>query len=171
MTAAIAVRDLRKSYGSVEAVRSVGFDVAEGEVFGLLGPNGAGKTTTIKMLVTLLIPTGGTARVLDDVVAEDPRRPRRGDQQRHQHLDRGRLAGAVRAEQAEELTLRDFEVDPAHGLDRLRPTAHKSGRLLVGPAQVLRFDCGHGRSLAFEGSSLHSAARGGVAQLVRAAES
>lgn len=55
----------------VEAVKGVDFEVAEGELFGLLGPNGAGKTTTIKMLITLLIPTAGSARVLGyDVVAD-----------------------------------------------------------------------------------------------------
>ena len=44
---AIEVRDLRKSYGHLEAVRGVNFDIEQGEVFGLLGPNGAGKTTTV----------------------------------------------------------------------------------------------------------------------------
>jgi ABC-2 type transport system ATP-binding protein len=48
--AAIAVSDLRKSYGGVEAVRGVSFEVAPGEVFALLGPNGAGKTTTVEIL-------------------------------------------------------------------------------------------------------------------------
>jgi ABC-2 type transport system ATP-binding protein len=48
--AAIRVRDLRKSYGSHEAVRGISFEIAEGEVFGLLGPNGAGKTTTVEVL-------------------------------------------------------------------------------------------------------------------------
>jgi ABC-2 type transport system ATP-binding protein len=48
--AAIAVSELRKSYGAVEAVRGVSFDVAPGEVFALLGPNGAGKTTTVEIL-------------------------------------------------------------------------------------------------------------------------
>jgi len=54
----------------VHAVRGVSFAVERGELFGLLGPNGAGKTTTIKMLITLLLPTGGRASVLGhDVVA------------------------------------------------------------------------------------------------------
>ena len=60
---------LRRTAKDVVAVDDISFDVAPGELFGLLGPNGAGKTTTIKMLTTLLIPTGGTARVLgEDVV-------------------------------------------------------------------------------------------------------
>ena len=47
---AITVRDLRKSYGALEAVRGISFEVERGEVFGLLGPNGAGKTTTVEIL-------------------------------------------------------------------------------------------------------------------------
>ena len=47
----------------VEAVRAIDLEVAEGEIFGLLGPNGAGKTTTMRMLCTLLVPTGGRATV------------------------------------------------------------------------------------------------------------
>jgi ABC-2 type transport system ATP-binding protein len=62
---------LRRRPLEVEAVRGISFAVEQGELFGLLGPNGAGKTTTIKMLITLLLPTGGSARVLGhDVVAE-----------------------------------------------------------------------------------------------------
>jgi ABC-2 type transport system ATP-binding protein len=68
---AIEVRDLVKSYGEVDAVRGVTFDVAPGEVFGFLGPNGAGKSTTINVLCTLATPTSGTARVGGyDVVAQ-----------------------------------------------------------------------------------------------------
>jgi ABC-2 type transport system ATP-binding protein len=68
---AVAVRGLRKSYGQLEAVKGVDFEVAPGEVFGFLGPNGAGKTTTINMLCTLIAPTGGSASVAGhDVVTE-----------------------------------------------------------------------------------------------------
>jgi ABC-2 type transport system ATP-binding protein len=60
---AIVVRGLAKSFGEVEAVRGVDFEVATGEVFGFLGPNGAGKSTTINMLCTLLRPSAGSATV------------------------------------------------------------------------------------------------------------
>jgi len=72
MTEVVEVRDLRKTYpdGS-EAVRGISFEVGEGEFFGFLGPNGAGKSTTIKVLITLLRATSGTARVFGhDVAAE-----------------------------------------------------------------------------------------------------
>jgi ABC-2 type transport system ATP-binding protein len=54
----------RGSRRDVEALKGVSFEVPPGQLFGLLGPNGAGKTTTIKILTTLLLPTGGQARVL-----------------------------------------------------------------------------------------------------------
>ncbi len=59
----LAVEDLRKSYGAVEAVDGVSFRVAPGEIVGLLGPNGAGKTTTINMILGVLSPTSGTIRI------------------------------------------------------------------------------------------------------------
>ena len=48
--ASVSVRDLRKSYGELEAIRGISFEIERGEVFGLLGPNGAGKTTTVEIL-------------------------------------------------------------------------------------------------------------------------
>src|SRR6476646_552900 len=61
MTPAIGVRNIVKTYGTFTAVKGLSFDVEEGEIFGLLGPNGAGKSTLIRMMVTLLPPTSGTA--------------------------------------------------------------------------------------------------------------
>jgi ABC-2 type transport system ATP-binding protein len=86
--AVIEAQDLRRTYRTttgilrrralqVEAVRGISFEVGEGELFGLLGPNGAGKTTTIKMLITLLIPTSGSARVLGFDVVEQAREVRK----------------------------------------------------------------------------------------------
>ena len=59
----IAVEELRKHYGEVNALDGVTFNVREGEVFGLLGPNGAGKSTTVRILVTLTTPDSGNASV------------------------------------------------------------------------------------------------------------
>jgi ABC-2 type transport system ATP-binding protein len=67
---AISVRDLRKSYGTYEALRGISFEIKEGEVFGLLGPNGAGKTTTIEILEGYRTRDGGDVEVL----AFDPER-------------------------------------------------------------------------------------------------
>jgi ABC-2 type transport system ATP-binding protein len=61
---AISVRGLRKSYGAVEALGGIEFEVARGEVFGLLGPNGAGKTTTVEILEGYRRRDGGTVEVL-----------------------------------------------------------------------------------------------------------
>ena len=61
---AISVRDLRKSYGTDEALRGISFEIEEGEVFGLLGPNGAGKTTTIEILEGYRTRNGGDVEVL-----------------------------------------------------------------------------------------------------------
>src|SRR5918998_5503218 len=60
----IRVRDLRKRYGAVDAVRGVSFQVGRGEVFGLLGPNGAGKTPTVEILEGYRRRSAGDVRVL-----------------------------------------------------------------------------------------------------------
>ena len=78
MTAAVRVRDLRKRYGSHEALRGVTFAVEQGEVFGLLGPNGAGKTTTVEILEGYRRRDGGEAEVL----GHDPGRAERSFRQR-----------------------------------------------------------------------------------------
>ena len=65
----IETKDLARSFGDVHAVRGVDLTVQQGEIYGFLGPNGAGKSTVVKMLTTLLEPSGGSATVLGhDVV-------------------------------------------------------------------------------------------------------
>ena len=73
MPNAIDVSELTKSYGKVEALRGVSFEVAEGEVFGLLGPNGAGKTTTVEILEGYRARDGGEANVLGLDPGDAPR--------------------------------------------------------------------------------------------------
>jgi ABC-2 type transport system ATP-binding protein len=75
---AIAVRDLRKSYDSYEALRGISFEIGEGEVFGLLGPNGAGKTTTVEILEGYRPRDGGEVEVL----GFDPQRAERSFRER-----------------------------------------------------------------------------------------
>ena len=71
MNRVIEVAQLRKIYADgIEALRGISFDVDEGEFFGFLGPNGAGKSTTIKILITLLRATSGSARVFGRDVAK-----------------------------------------------------------------------------------------------------
>ncbi len=60
---AVALRDLRKSYGDVEAVRGISFDVEKGEIFGFIGADGAGKTTTFQILAGVMNPTSGDATI------------------------------------------------------------------------------------------------------------
>jgi len=68
----IRALDVHKTYGEIQAVNGVTFEVARGEVFGLLGPNGAGKTTTVEMLEGLRRPDSGRLEVLGIDVARDP---------------------------------------------------------------------------------------------------
>ncbi|MEO6201646.1 MAG: ATP-binding cassette domain-containing protein, partial [Nitrospirales bacterium] len=68
---AIEVKGLGKTYDTVTAVKDLSLSVMQGEIFGLLGPNGAGKSTTLRILITTLTPTSGTATIFGhDVVKE-----------------------------------------------------------------------------------------------------
>lgn len=73
----VVVRGLTKTFydearGEVKAVQGIDFECRAGEIFGLLGANGAGKTTTLRMLSTILTPTGGSATILGHDIAKDP---------------------------------------------------------------------------------------------------
>jgi len=72
MSYAIKIKSLSKSFGTIDAVRNISFNVGYGEVLGFLGPNGAGKSTTMKMITGFLEPTAGTVEVDGHDVLEDP---------------------------------------------------------------------------------------------------
>ena len=74
---AIEARNLTRRFGAFTAVNAITFDVAKGEVFGFLGANGAGKTTAIRMLIGLLAPSDGEARVAGYDVATEAEAIRR----------------------------------------------------------------------------------------------
>ena len=74
---AILVEGLTRRFGDFTAVDAITFDVAPGEVFGFLGANGAGKTTAMRMLIGLLAPSAGTARVAGHDVGREPEQVRR----------------------------------------------------------------------------------------------
>ena len=76
MAPAVLIQNLKKSYGKVEAVKDVSFQIQPGEIFGLLGPNGAGKTTTLRCLCSLATPDSGTIDVSGVSVREHPRAAR-----------------------------------------------------------------------------------------------
>jgi len=73
----IEVRGLTRRFGTFTAVNEISFDVTQGEVFGFLGANGAGKTTAIRMLIGLLAPSAGTARVAGYDVASEAEQVKR----------------------------------------------------------------------------------------------
>jgi ABC-2 type transport system ATP-binding protein len=73
---AIEVKDLKKSFGSLKAVRGVSFQVAKGEILSLLGPNGAGKSTTISMLAGLLEPDSGEASIMGHSITSQSQQAR-----------------------------------------------------------------------------------------------
>jgi ABC-2 type transport system ATP-binding protein len=66
----VEVTHISKSFGDVEAVRDVNFEVGKGEIFGLLGPNGAGKTTTIRVMLDIFKPERGTVSILGGPMTE-----------------------------------------------------------------------------------------------------
>lgn len=70
----VAVANLQKRFGAVEAVKDVSFEVFPGEIFGLLGPNGAGKTTSIRMMMDIFRPDGGTVSLWGGPLTEEKKR-------------------------------------------------------------------------------------------------
>ncbi|HEY5124366.1 MAG TPA: ATP-binding cassette domain-containing protein, partial [Ignavibacteria bacterium] len=67
----IDITDLSKFYGKARGIEHVNLEINEGEIFGFIGPNGAGKSTTIRILLNLIFPTAGSARIMGmDIISE-----------------------------------------------------------------------------------------------------
>jgi ABC-2 type transport system ATP-binding protein len=150
---AIEVVELKKSFGDVEAVRGVSFEVATGEVFGFLGPNGAGKTTTINMLCTLAKPTSGQARVAGhDVVTE------RDDVRRHIGLvfQDQTLDGYLTAEQNLRLHAELYGVESGLVPARMRQVLEMVGLWDRKDSVVMTFSGGMRRRLEIARGLMHS---------------
>ena len=71
MEYAVVTQDLSRNYGDIEAVDSIDLRIPRGEIYGFLGPNGAGKTTLVRMLITLLLPSSGSATVAGYDIVRD----------------------------------------------------------------------------------------------------
>jgi ABC-2 type transport system ATP-binding protein len=153
MPAAIEVSALRKSFGNVEAVRGVDFDVAAGEVFGFLGPNGAGKTTTINMLCTLMRPSSGSARVAGHDVATE-----RDDVRRNIGLvfQDQTLDGYLTAEQNLRLHAELYGVESALVGARMHQVLEMVGLWERRKSTVMTFSGGMRRRLEIARGFLHS---------------
>ena len=111
--AVIETKDLRRSFGDIEAVRGVDLTVQSGEIYGFLGPNGAGKSTVVKMLITLLKPSGGSARVLglDVATQADQIRLRIGAALQDASLDQKQSGREILQMQGELFGLNQREID------------------------------------------------------------
>jgi len=113
----LAVHDLRKRYGPVEAVRGVSFEVREGEILGLLGPNGAGKTTTVECVIGLREPDAGS---IDICGLDARRRPREVKQKIGAALQTTALQDKITPREALRLfgSFYDRRADPDELIDR-----------------------------------------------------
>jgi ABC-2 type transport system ATP-binding protein len=155
---AIAVTDLVKAYGAVRAVDGISFAVRSGSVTGLLGGNGAGKTTTIAIIMGLILPTTGTARVLGADMARERHRvlhrlnfespyvelPKRLTVRQNLTIF-GRLYGVRDLsrridELASELALEEFLDRPAGHLSAGQKTRVALAKALVNRPEVLLLD-------------------------------
>jgi ABC-2 type transport system ATP-binding protein len=150
--AAIETKDLRREYGAVTAVDALSLDVRPGEVFGLLGPNGAGKTTTIKMLITLLPPTCGTATVAGHDIIHEPRLVRRSIGYVPQLLSSD---GALSARENLDISGRLYHIPGAERRERIDDALRFMGLAEVGDNLVRTFSGGMVRRLEIAQAMLH----------------
>ncbi len=143
---------LRREFGSVTAVEGLSLSVTPGEVFGLLGPNGAGKTTTIKMLITLLPPTSGSARVAGHDILREPRLVRRSIGYVPQLLSSD---GALTARENLDISGRLYHIPTAERKQRIEDALAFMGLADVAGNLVRTFSGGMIRRLEIAQAMLH----------------
>ena len=135
MDYAVETRGLARSYGEVRALDGIDLNISKGEIYGFLGPNGAGKTTLVRILITLLLPTSGSATVAGYDVLTQPNdiRLRIGAALQEAALDpkqtgreilwlQGRLYGLSRSEIDTRLDELSNLIDIGNAIDRLTGT-------------------------------------------------
>jgi len=150
--AIIETRELRREYGPVTAVDALSLAVRPGEVFGLLGPNGAGKTTTIKMLITLLPPTSGSATVAGYDVVREQRLVRRSIGYVSQLLSSD---GALSARENLDISGRLYHIPTAERSERMDAALAFMGLADVGDNLVRTYSGGMVRRLEIAQAMLH----------------
>ncbi|MDY0059045.1 MAG: ATP-binding cassette domain-containing protein [Myxococcota bacterium] len=146
----ISVQDIRKSYGSLQALDRVSFEVPAGQILGFLGPNGAGKTTMMKILTTFISPTAGTAKVAGYDVLDDSLEVRRrlgylpeqcpiyDDVTVYEYLEYVAEARDLPADRLQQRLYRTLELCGLTGrVDQIIGTLSKGYRQRVGLAQAM----------------------------------
>ena len=141
---AIRVRDLRKRYGAVEAVRGITLEVRAGEIFGLIGPDGAGKTSTFQILAGVMEATSGTAEVFGRPAREARTQTGYLTQTFSLYPDLSvdenlRYIGALRLVTAQEITVRGRRYLRMFGMDQF--ASRMAGQLSGGMKQKLALAC------------------------------
>ncbi len=152
MTVAIETSALSRRFDAVTAVDALTLEVADGEMFGLLGPNGAGKTTTIKMLITLLEPTSGAARVAGHDIARDARSVRQSIGYVPQLLSSD---GTLTARENLDISARLYHVPRRERQGRIEDSLAFMGLADVGDRLVRTFSGGMVRRLEIAQAMLH----------------
>ncbi|MBA2637098.1 MAG: ATP-binding cassette domain-containing protein [Solirubrobacterales bacterium] len=151
---AIEVEGLEREFkGGLKAVAGIDLEVASGECYGFLGPNGAGKTTTVRMLVTLLRPTGGHARVAGYDVASQPGQVR---QRIGVALQEAALDGLMTGRELIELQAVLHGIAPRDVRDRGRELIERVGITYAADRRVGTYSGGMRRRLDLAMALIHS---------------
>ena len=148
----IEIKNLKKNYGEIEALRGISTSIDKGEIVGLLGPNGAGKTTAMKILAGYLLPTSGTAVVAgDDVVAEPL-----GVQEQIGYLpENAPVYGEMLVQDYLRFTAEIRELEPRRARAAIAEAAHECGIVGVLTRPIDQLSKGYRQRLGLAAAILH----------------